>query len=161
MSPAFAKLRSSILYLFKWRRLVEFAETDMVGIVHFANYFRYMEMAEHAMFRHLGRSIHQANEDGLRWPRVQVACDYKKPLTFEDEMDVYIYVKKLSRRTIEYLIPLKRVTHTGSELVAVGKMTVVCCRICPELGSMKAMAIPDDLAELLQPANPASYAAYL
>ena len=39
-------------------RRVEFADTDMAGIIHFANYYRYMEEAEHAMWRAAGLSIH-------------------------------------------------------------------------------------------------------
>ena len=40
---------------FSMTRSVTFAETDMAGILHFSNYFRYMEEAEHAFFRSLGR----------------------------------------------------------------------------------------------------------
>ena len=32
-------------YEFKVQRRVEFSETDMAGIVHYANFFRYMETA--------------------------------------------------------------------------------------------------------------------
>ena len=38
-------------------RTVEFSETDMAGIVHYSNFFRYMESAEHAFFRALGFSV--------------------------------------------------------------------------------------------------------
>jgi len=44
-------------YEFKLTRRVEFAETDMAGIMHYSNYFRFMETAEHAFFRSLGLSI--------------------------------------------------------------------------------------------------------
>ena len=58
------------------RRLVEFADTDLAGIVHFANFLRYVESAEHAFFRSLGFSIHSS--DGSRhegWPRIEVAAN--------------------------------------------------------------------------------------
>ena len=45
---------------FKLRRQVEFSDTDMAGIMHFSNFFRFMEAAEHAFFRSLGFSIHTA-----------------------------------------------------------------------------------------------------
>ena len=38
-------------------RLVEFSDTDMAGIVHFANFFRFMESAEHAYLRGCGLSV--------------------------------------------------------------------------------------------------------
>ena len=42
---------------FKAIRRVEFSETDMAGIVHYSNFFRYMETAEHGFFRSLGYSV--------------------------------------------------------------------------------------------------------
>jgi len=41
-------------YEFKHTRRVEFAETDMAGIVHFSNFFRMMESTEHA-YSHIKR----------------------------------------------------------------------------------------------------------
>jgi phenylacetate-CoA ligase len=54
------------------KRRVEFAETDMAGIVHFANFFRYMETTEHEFLRSLGLSVH-ATIDGrtISWPRIR------------------------------------------------------------------------------------------
>jgi acyl-CoA thioester hydrolase len=45
-------------YEFKLVRRVEFYETDMAGIVHFANFFRFMEACEHAFVRSLGTVVH-------------------------------------------------------------------------------------------------------
>ncbi|MHC4993297.1 MAG: acyl-CoA thioesterase, partial [Planctomycetota bacterium] len=47
---------------FKLLRTVEFFETDMAGIVHFSNYFRYMEATEHAFFRSFGATVHEQSE---------------------------------------------------------------------------------------------------
>ena len=70
-------------YEFKLIRRIEFSETDMAGIVHFSNFFRMMESAEHAFFRSLGFSVHP--EGGTTgWPRVSATCDYLRPLRFED-----------------------------------------------------------------------------
>ena len=57
-------------YEFKVVRSVEFYETDMAGIVHYSNFFRYMEVAEAAFFRSLGLSILAKNlEAKVGWPR--------------------------------------------------------------------------------------------
>ena len=63
-------------YEFKLTRRVEFAETDMAGIVHFSNFFRMMEATEHAFFRSLGLTIH-GHEHGTTtgWPRVSASFD--------------------------------------------------------------------------------------
>src|SRR5213078_989612 len=62
--PAFARRmietspRSRIMpAVFRTTRRVEFADTDMAGIVHFANFFRYMESAEHEFLRSHGLSV--------------------------------------------------------------------------------------------------------
>jgi len=76
-------------YEFKLQRRVEFSDTDMVGIVHYSNFFRYMEAAEHGFFRSLGISIVTRHVDPpLGWPRVHAECDYKQPLRFEDEVEI-------------------------------------------------------------------------
>ena len=65
-------------YEFKLTRRIEFAETDMAGIVHFANFFRMMEATEHAFFRSLGFTIHGHDEGGTTgWPRVSASCDFR------------------------------------------------------------------------------------
>ncbi len=74
-----------------YRRRVQFYETDAAGIVHFSNFFRYMEEAEHALWRENGISIFPA-EPTHGWPRVAASFDYKRPLRFEDEFEVHLAV---------------------------------------------------------------------
>lgn len=145
---------------FVWRYKVAFAETDLAGIVHFSNYLRYIENAEHAMFRHFGLSIHDPDPDGLRWPRVHVSCDYKRPLRFEDDIELHLFVVALHVRKVEYLIAVKRVAPGDTELMAVGRVIAVCCQQKPG-GKIRAIPIPESLSRLLQPADPERYAAYL
>ena len=47
---------------FAYRRRVQFAETDLAGLVHFSMFFRYMEEAEHALWRAAGLTIAKAGE---------------------------------------------------------------------------------------------------
>ena len=67
------------------QRRVEFYETDMAGIVHFSNFFRFMEACEHAFLRSLDHELH-GMLDGLEtgWPRVNATCDYRAPARFGD-----------------------------------------------------------------------------
>jgi len=69
---------------FRLTRRVHFHETDAAGIVHFSVFFRYMEEAEHAMWRAAGLRI--ATPDApIGFPRVATSFDFLKPLRFEDE----------------------------------------------------------------------------
>ena len=69
---------------FKLKRRVAFYETDAAGIVHFSCYLRYLEEAEHALWRAAGLSIAPRDSE-YGWPRVAVTGEYGNPLRFEDE----------------------------------------------------------------------------
>ena len=93
---------------FKIVRRVEFNETDMAGIVHFSNFFRYMESVEHAFFRHLGLSIAPGGPDAVGWPRVQTSCDFRRPIRFEDTVEVELLVREKRARSIAYTIIFRK-----------------------------------------------------
>jgi len=105
---------------FRYSRRVQFAETDMAGIVHFAQFFRYMEEAEHALWRAAGLSIAKAHEN-IGWPRVSARFDFKAPLHFEDEFDVHVTMGKITRSTITWECRLTR----GETLIGEGSSTTV------------------------------------
>ena len=128
------------------KRRVEFNETDMAGIVHYSNFFRYMEYAEHAFFRSLGHSIVNPALD-VGWPRVHCNCDFKKPLKFEDEVEIQLLVSAKTSKSISYQF---RFRVDGAE-VARGGFTIVCVRKT-EAGGMKAATIPPKIANLIEAA---------
>src|SRR5205823_11798614 len=142
-------------YEFRCTRRVEFADTDMAGIVHFANFFRYMEATEHAFFRSLGFSIHTRIEDFVvGWPRVRAVCEYKSPLRFEDEFEIHLRVREKKNRSLTYDFLFRTLEGTD---VATGSITVVCVMLDDKTGSMKAVAIPDAVARMIEAApHPAS-----
>ena len=76
---------------FTLRRRVQFYELDSAGIVHFSNYLRYMEEAEHALWRDAGLSVASRGAD-VGFPRVSVGFDYHRPLHFEDEFEVRVRI---------------------------------------------------------------------
>lgn len=130
-------------------RRVQFYETDTAGVVHFSWYFRYMEEAEHALWREAGLSIHPQGGD-IVWPRVNASFDYHRPLRFEQEFDIVIRVVEISARTIRYECELSDRTTT----FATGSLTIACARREGE-GRMKAAEIPADIAARFQVAKKA------
>jgi YbgC/YbaW family acyl-CoA thioester hydrolase len=106
---------------FRYRRRVQFAETDLVGIVHFSWIARYMEEAEHALWREAGLSIAPKGAE-VGYPRVSVSIDFKAPLAFEDEFEVHVRVESMSARSIRYAHTVRR----GDTVIATGTMTAVC-----------------------------------
>src|SRR5437868_72481 len=135
-------------YEFKLVRRVEFSETDMAGIVHFSNFFRYMEAAEHGYFRSLGLSIVADVEPPLGWPRVHAACDFKHPLHFEDEVEIHLLVREKRSKSLSYGFRLLKLNAEPPLEVARGSLTVVCVR--HRDGKMHAATIPESIAEKIE-----------
>jgi len=125
---------------------VQFSETDAAGIVHFANYFRYFEDAEHALWREAGLSIHP-EQSPIGWPRVSASCDYHRALKFEQEFDVAVRIAEMTRRTIRYEGAITR----DGERIATGTWTIACVTKLAD-GSMKSTDIPGQIAERLESA---------
>jgi YbgC/YbaW family acyl-CoA thioester hydrolase len=129
---------------FRYPRRVQFAETDLAGIVHFSTMFRYVEEAEHALWREAGLSIVERGS-GLGWPRLSAALEFRNPLRFEEEFEVWVRIAALKTRTIDYEVTLVR----GRTVIAVGTMTSICVRKQPD-GTMRAAEIPAEVAQKLQ-----------
>ena len=130
---------ASRLSEFTLRRRVQFAEVDSAGIVHFSRYFRYMEEAEHAMWREVGLSI-AAPGCSVGFPRVAAGFEYQRPLRFEEEFDIHIRIVAMSTRSIGY----RCVLHRGADVIASGTMTIVC--VDRSVTPLRATPFPDEVA---------------
>jgi acyl-CoA thioester hydrolase len=122
------------------RRRVYFYECDGAGIVHFSNYFRYMEEAEHGLWRATGLSIAR-KELGVGFPRVAASFEYHRPLRFEDEVDSTVRIVSISTRSMKYTCTMTR----DGESIATGSATIVCVGYQPDK-SMKSVPIPPEIA---------------
>ncbi len=140
-------------YEFKITRRVEFVETDMAGIVHFANFFRYMEAAEHAFFRSLGLSIHQ-EVDGktIGWPRVDASCQFKRPVRFEDEIEIHLVVRAVKARSILYESIFSKLEGDQKVEVARGTCTSVCVVLDENGSGMTSIEIPENFTRMIEAA---------
>jgi len=134
---------------FKIQRRVEFSETDMAGIVHYSNFFRYMEFAEHAFLRSLGLSVNlEAMNPPLGFPRVHAECDYKKPARFEEVIEIHLLVREKRSKVLSYEFRFHNLGKEGvlpGVAIARGVLTVVCVSRS-ERGELAAAAIPEVLA---------------
>ena len=136
-------------YDYRCRQRVEFADTDMAGIVHFSNFFRYMEKVEHEFLRSIGLSVHGVvDEQVVSWPRVNAECKYRAPLSFEDEVEVHLLVREKKAKSITYEFRFRKAG--AEEIAAVGAITVVCVSIDRGTGRMSAMAIPASIDRLIE-----------
>lgn len=138
-------------YEFKMTHRVEFADTDMAGIIHFSTYFRFMEVTEHAFFRSLGFSINTRTPAfHVGWPRVHVSCDFKRPLRFEDEVEVHLRVREKRHSSLTYDFIFRQVNDEPSVEVARGSVTVVCVAMDAHTKRMQAVPIPEAIARQIE-----------
>ena len=130
---------------FEVRRRVQFSETDVAGLVHFSNFFRYFEDAEHELWRTAGLSIHP-EKSPIGWPRVAASCEFHRPLRFEDEFDITVGISELGKRTISYA---GEITRNG-ERIATSAWKIACVNRLAD-GTIKSAEIPADVASRLKP----------
>jgi 4-hydroxybenzoyl-CoA thioesterase/acyl-CoA thioester hydrolase len=131
---------------FRTTRMVEFHDTDMAGIMHFASFFVYMESAEHELLRSLGLSVHAVIDgEQVSFPRVSASCNYSAPARCEEVLDIAITVARIGATSVTYEFEF---THAGRR-VALGSMTSVCCRIAPG-EPPTPRPVPPEMASALQ-----------
>jgi 4-hydroxybenzoyl-CoA thioesterase/acyl-CoA thioester hydrolase len=130
-------------------RRVEFAETDAAGFVHFSAFFRYMEEAEHALWRASGLRIFVHDSD-IHFPRLSTSFNFHSPLRFEDEFEVSIQVAAITDRTVRYTC----VVTSGERKIATGTLIIACVCMRPG-GPMRPADIPAEVVERLQAGGPA------
>jgi YbgC/YbaW family acyl-CoA thioester hydrolase len=137
-------------YEHRVRRRVEFSDTDMAGIMHYSNFFRFMETAEHQFFRALGFSIvTDTTHPPVGWPRVHAACEYRHPLRFEDEVEIQLLVCEKRTRALRYAFRFFRVSPPPHLEVAQARLVVVC--VSREDGrSMSAVPIPKEIVGAIE-----------
>ena len=133
---------------YRLRRRVQFYETDTAGIVHFSWFYRYMEEAEHAMWRAAGLSI-VPRDAAIGFPRVAASFDFYKPLRFEDEFEVDLAITEIGEKSIHYRAEVLK----GDETVASGRLSIACVSKRPG-EPMTATPIPARIAGRFEVAAP-------
>ncbi len=127
------------MYEHRTERRIEFADTDMAGIVHFARFFVFMESAEHEFLARLGIPVHFQHEGReVGWPRLAASCRYASPARFGDVLGVRVRVQRKGRKSMTYAIDFRH----GSRLVAEGEISSICCALIDEDGTRRLEAIP-------------------
>jgi acyl-CoA thioester hydrolase len=94
---------------------VRYAETDRMGVVYYANYFVWFEVARADLMRSLGWSYREMEESGVILPVIESHCEYKRPARYDDEIEIQTTAQIQSpvRMTFSYQVRIR-----GSETVA-------------------------------------------
>ena len=79
---------------------VQYYETDRMGVTHHSNYIRFMEEARIDFLAEIGFGYDKMEAEGIVSPVTSISCDFKKPTTYPDEIEIEVYVKNASAASV-------------------------------------------------------------
>jgi YbgC/YbaW family acyl-CoA thioester hydrolase len=128
---------------FSINRRVDFHETDAAGIMHFSNFYRWMEVCEHEWFRALGLPMMSTTPEGVRlgWPRREASCGFVRPLRCGDVVRVTGSILEVGNTSVGYQFVFEKDRAGKWTEVARGRMTTVHVRQ-DSSGRMEAEPVP-------------------
>jgi acyl-CoA thioester hydrolase len=81
---------------------VRYAETDQMGVVYYANYFVWFEVARTDLLRSLGWSYREMEDAGIVLPVIEASCQYSRPARYDDEIEIRTEGLLTSRVRMEF-----------------------------------------------------------
>lgn len=87
---------------------VRYAETDKMGVVYYANYFVWFEVARADLLRSLGWTYREMEHAGVALPVIEAHCDYHRPARYDEEMEVRAKGRMLSPVRMEFTYEVVR-----------------------------------------------------
>lgn len=133
--------------MFEARVRVIYGDTDQMGVVYYANYLRYFELARSELFRAHGGSYREMEASGLMLPVVEAICRYQAPARYDDALLIGTEVREVSRVTLTFGY---RVTRAGETSTICTGTTVHAC-----IGrNGRPARLPDWVVRLVAPRSP-------
>jgi acyl-CoA thioester hydrolase len=123
---------------------VRFCETDLMGIVHHANYLIYCEAARVDWLHKRGVSYESWVEHGVHLPVVRAKLDFKKAAQFDDRLRIETVMAKLSRASVRFVYRITR----GDDAICEAETVLACVN-----AELRLRRLPADVAEVFQQAE--------
>lgn len=86
----------------KYRHKIQYYETDKLGVTHHSNYIRIMEETRVFVMEQLGFGYEKMEKESVFSPVMAVSCEYKKPTTFADIVEVEVSIAELSKLKVKF-----------------------------------------------------------
>ena len=125
---------------------VIFGDTDQMGIVYYANYYRYFESARGGLLRAHGYSNTDMLDWGVALPVVESHCSHKSPAHYEDLLEVEVKIQQEGGASVRFTYRIVRSEEAGAERLLAEGYTIHAC-VRPETG--RPRRIPPELAAIL------------
>ena len=132
---------------FAHRQRVRFGETDLQGVVYYANYLLYAEVGRVAYLRDLG-ILYERDliSRGVDFTIGEAMVRYRAPLRFDDEFDIRVGVGEIRQSSWSFEYEVER-----ADGLACASMSTV--QVIIDRASFKATRIPAELREVLERAR--------
>ncbi len=102
---------------------VRYEETDAAGVVYYANYLVYFEVARVESLRAVGMPITEVERRGVLLPAVSANCTYHCPAHVDDLLDVAMWTDHVGRASFGFGYEVRRVADGAGERDAEGAAT--------------------------------------
>jgi acyl-CoA thioester hydrolase len=114
---------SAGVFTFKWPVRVYYEDTDVGGVVYYANYLKYFERCRTEWLRALGVDQSAlAREQGLQFVVARIEAEYLQPARLDDALVIEARVAQLGRCSIVF----DQLALRGSDLLARARVRVAC-----------------------------------
>ena len=101
---------------------VFYEDTDMAGIVYYANYLRYIERARSDWVRNIGIDQLEMKAQGVVFAVRRVEADYIAPAVFDDALEVRTWLSSISPARMG----MEQQVWRGAQLLFEARVVIVC-----------------------------------
>src|SRR4051812_24716035 len=126
------------------RLRVIYGDTDQMGVVYYANYFRFFEFSRSEYFRAQGGSYVDVGKSGHRLPVYEASCNYRSPARYDDQLVIKCEVTELRRASIVFQYEVRK--EGEDAILCTGQTSHACINF-----EGRPTALPEQVVRLLKP----------
>ena len=123
---------------------VRYGETDPMKYVYYGNYAEYLEVARVELFRHLGMSYDEIENQGIWLPVSEYRIKFLKPARYDEILEIRTKIKKIPGVRIEFEYDIYNVRN---EKISEASTTLFFL----EAKTNKIIKCPEFLMALIEP----------
>ena len=121
---------------------VRYAETATMGVVYYANYFVWFEVARCDLLRAVGATYRELEARGVLLPVIEAHCEFRDPARYDDDLEIATTGALLSPVRVEFRYEVVR--QADRTLLATGRTVHAAVD-----GQGRPRRLPADVREVL------------
>lgn len=122
---------------------VRYAETDPMKYVYYGNYAEYLEVARVELFRTLGMSYDEIENQGIWLPVSEYSIKFLKPGLYDEILEIHTFIRKIPGVRLEFDY---EIYNSSKQKITEAKTTLFFL----EAKTSKIIKCPDFLMDLLE-----------